>query len=244
VPYPADLYAAIHDGTPGDVEFYRRQCDGASSVLELGCGHGRILSELAQAGRDVVGLELDAGQLALARDTLAGRGVQLIEGDMRTFDLGRRFDRILIPHTGLYCLLSEHDVVACLQAVARHLHPDGRLVLDAYHADDFHRDSIPEDLDPRTLVPLAQIEARGVRWQVLERSSWDRGAQRITATYVHVPAEGETIEGSIEQRYLLTEQLAPLLERAGLRLLSRGRSFDDAPGSEPSDVWWAVAALA
>jgi hypothetical protein len=53
--YPAQLYAAVHDGNPGDVAFYRERCADARAVLELGCGDARVLAELAAPGRALVG---------------------------------------------------------------------------------------------------------------------------------------------------------------------------------------------
>ena len=63
----AELYALTHRGNRGDLEFYRRTCRGARSVLELGSGYGRVLTVLANAERRVVGLERDPQFLALHR---------------------------------------------------------------------------------------------------------------------------------------------------------------------------------
>src|SRR5690606_14496409 len=103
MPYPARFYAALHRGTPGDLDHYQRVCQSASSVLELGCGYGRVVAALAAPGRVVVGVEQDPELLAMARDALAPlskaaqAGVELVRGDMRTVSLDRRFDRVLIP---------------------------------------------------------------------------------------------------------------------------------------------------
>ncbi len=43
-PYPPALYAELHVGNPGDLAFYREHCVGASSILELGCGYGRVMT--------------------------------------------------------------------------------------------------------------------------------------------------------------------------------------------------------
>ena len=64
---PAELYARLHRGNPGDLDFYRRACAGASSVLELGCGHGRVLRAIATPETHLVGVDLDPELLALAR---------------------------------------------------------------------------------------------------------------------------------------------------------------------------------
>ncbi|HLT36253.1 MAG TPA: class I SAM-dependent methyltransferase, partial [Enhygromyxa sp.] len=69
--YPARLYAAVHDGNPGDVEFYRRRCAGARSIVELGCGDARVLAALAEPGRRLVGVDIDPELLELARVRLS-----------------------------------------------------------------------------------------------------------------------------------------------------------------------------
>jgi 2-polyprenyl-6-hydroxyphenyl methylase/3-demethylubiquinone-9 3-methyltransferase len=43
-------------------------------VLELGCGYGRVLSQLAPAARLVVGVDLSLASLAMARHYLQGHG--------------------------------------------------------------------------------------------------------------------------------------------------------------------------
>ncbi|MEZ4265484.1 MAG: class I SAM-dependent methyltransferase [Myxococcota bacterium] len=62
----ARVYDLLHRGTPGDIAFYRHVCAGAASVLELGCGSGRVLVELARAGLTMTGLDHDPAKLARA----------------------------------------------------------------------------------------------------------------------------------------------------------------------------------
>lgn len=245
--YPADLYAALHTGTPGDVTWYQTQCEGARSVLELGCGYGRILSALASTEREVWGIEIDPNLLELSRERIGTlphaerASIHLVHGDMRSFDLGRTFDRILIPHSGLYCLLGDADVRSCLRAIRRHLDRSGCLLLDAYSADRFHLRSRPSDVDSDDLVPVARVEARDRTWQVLECSTWDRVEQRIDVTYEYV-AQGESHQGRIAHRYLQVKQLRAALEEAGLRLASLHGSFD-GKRYEVGDVLWAARAV-
>ena len=61
------------DGTPvaGDVAFYRRLAESAGGpVLELACGTGRVAIALAEAGNDVVGLDLSEPMLRVAERAL------------------------------------------------------------------------------------------------------------------------------------------------------------------------------
>ena len=70
----AALYAAVHTGTPGDRELYASVCRGAATVLELGCGAGRLLPVLAGSDRTVVGIDLDTHLLARAIGRPSTRG--------------------------------------------------------------------------------------------------------------------------------------------------------------------------
>ena len=75
------------------------------------------------------------------------------------------------------------------------------------------------------------IEVEGQAYQVLERSRWDRDAQRLHVTYVHVLADGlgEAVEGLLPQRYLLSSQIPSLCARAGLVVERLASDFSDAP---------------
>lgn len=218
------LYSLVHDGAPGDVAFYVRVTKGAGRVLELGCGWGRVASRL-EVG-EAVGLESDPGMRALG----ASRGFTAVDGDMRRFDLGR-FDFVIVPFTGICCLLSEDDVLACLRSAREALAPGGRLVFDAYAADRFHEESLPEDYPDDLMELVAEIEHGGEPLLVYERSTWDRDAQRVDAFYVYERERDGLVIAELEigHRYVLSATIEPLLARAGLRLVSMAGSFDGEP---------------
>jgi SAM-dependent methyltransferase len=236
--YPPALYAAVHRGNAGDVDYYRCVCAGAQSVLELGCGVGRIAHAVAADGCEVVGIERDRGLLDLAPAGPAS----LLRGDMRAFQLDRRFDRIIAPYNGMYCLLDEDDLLACLGCVREHLAPEGLFVFDGYAADAFHAEGAESAPGWDALEPVAAAEVDGVAWEVLEQSWWDPRTQRIDARYVHVASGGQTVEATISQRYLLSHQVGGLLEHVGLRLMALQGGFDQA-AFEPdqSELLIAVA---
>jgi len=230
--YDAELYALVHRGTPGDLSFYARACGGARAVLELGCGYGRLLPALADVAGSYVGLDCDAGLLRLARraraalDEPARAKVKLRRGDMRAFRIPERFDRILIPHSGLFCLQRDADVLACLRCVRAHLQDGGELLLDSYAADGFHERSRPSDVSAETEEWLARVAMAAVEYDVYERSRWDRRRRHMTVTYRHVPVGGgRAREGVIDHRYLMSAQLRALLERAGFVVVEQSGGF-------------------
>ena len=242
--YPAALYELVHRGTAGDLSFYARSCRGARRVLELGCGYGRVLAALQdEPGLELCGLDRDSELLARARNRLP-ESVELVPGDMCNFDLdGRRFDRILIPHSGLYCLPDDAACVSCFAACCRHLAPGGQLVFDAYAADLFHLEADPADHDDLHLEPLITVESDGTCYDVFERSLWNRPSQRVDVSYEYIPrGGGEAALGRLRHRYLLLDQIEALLQRAGLRLLSLAGDWQGQPADPQGDMWVATAA--
>ncbi len=242
-PYPPALYAAVHTGNPGDVAYYRRATTGARSVLELGCGYGRVLEGLTRdRSLEVFGLDLDGGLLELAK-ARAPRA-KVVAGDMRDFDLGRRFDRVFVPYNGAYCLLDEEALVSMFRCARLHLTEGGLLVLDAYAADAFHLDAEEDEGAGAWDEPgfVKTVEALGTRWDVHEQSRWDRAAQRIDAVYTHVPADGgRSVVAAIPQRYLRAAELPELFARAGLALVALQGGFDQRAFDERSPLFVAIA---
>src|SRR5437016_6070098 len=92
----AELYDIAFDWDLGDEADWIVERLGAKSVLEPGCGSGRMLEALAERGLEVFGLDASQAMVALARARLGGRG-EVIVGDMTDFALGRTFDGAVSP---------------------------------------------------------------------------------------------------------------------------------------------------
>jgi SAM-dependent methyltransferase len=67
---------------------------GPSSVLDAGCGTGRVGIELARRGVEVVGADVDPSMLATARRLAPD--LTWVEADLTELDLGRTFDLVLL----------------------------------------------------------------------------------------------------------------------------------------------------
>ena len=238
--YPLWLYDGVHVGNPGDIDFYRRVCANCDSVLELGCGSGRVASAIARDGARVVGLDCSRDAIDRAR----GLGLEAVLGDMQRFDLDRCFDRVIAPYSTLCCLMPVNALVGCLTCVRRHLVPGGRLVFDVYAADGFHQGESRETGEGEAL-PVGIIEAGEARWEVLEQTGWNRPAQRLDVSYRHVELGGErVIEASIPQRYLLSHEVPELLARAGLMLAALHGDFEASGFDEDSEIMVVQAVAA
>jgi SAM-dependent methyltransferase len=116
------------------VDVIRSRNPAATSLLDVACGTGKHL-ELSRASfPDVAGVDIQPGLLAVARSRLPS--VPLTEGDMRTFDLGRRFDVVTCLFSSVGYLADVDELSAAVARMAAHLAPGGVLIVDGWIKPD------------------------------------------------------------------------------------------------------------
>lgn len=249
----AAIYDAIHAGRD-DAGFWRAMATATAGgpVLELGCGTGRVLLPLARAGFEVTGLDLSAAMLERCRAGIAAEPpevrerVRLVEADMTSFELPRRFTSVFCPFAGFQQLRTVDEQLACLARCRAHLLPQGRLVLDLPNPDpapaEFAHDG---QGDPEADAQLVEWTAgRRIRWWMTV-IGYDRPLQctECEVTYEIIEAEGATrrLTERISLRYTFRYELEHLLFRAGFRLSALYGDYDCSPFGDASAAMIAVA---
>jgi SAM-dependent methyltransferase len=106
---------------------------GCRSVLEPGCGSGRVLEPLARRGLEAVGIDRSPAMVELAR----ARGLEAVAADMTDFDLGRTFDGALCPINTLGHL-SPEELARHLERMGRHLRPGARYLVQLQLGGEAH----------------------------------------------------------------------------------------------------------
>ena len=154
--------AAAGEDVHGEADFVERF--EPTSVLDAGCGTGRVGRELARRGIDVVGIDLDAEMLDTARRKAPDIEWRL--ADLAAVDLGRSFDVAVMAGNVMIFLTpgSEQAVVANL---ARQLAPGGLLIAGFQILPG--RLTIERYDEIASLADLALAE----RWSTWDRDAWD-----------------------------------------------------------------------
>jgi len=204
-------------------------------VLEIGCGTGRILLELAKAGFDVTGIDISPDMLAVLKRKLKKlpKGLQeqvkVKEADMRNFALGRMFRTVIIPFSAFQHLLTTKEQQACLKAVHMHLLDRGTLVIDVFNPDLSRPKGVLEHqwtrqdrtgrtvskFSSQTYNPTTQISNQHFFIDITDRLG---RLSRITASF--------------RLRYVFYKDIKKLLESTGFRIVEVYGSFNREKFSE------------
>lgn len=161
-----DELAAAGADVHGEASFVMAY--GPATVLDAGCGTGRVAIELARRGVDVVGADVDPSMLATARRL--GPDVTWVESDLAELDLGRTFDVVVMA--GNVPLFTPPGTQPALVAgCARHV----RGLLVAGFSTDRDYDTRRYDADCAA-VGLELVE----RFATWDRAPWGGGAYAVS----------------------------------------------------------------
>lgn len=126
-----DSEAIWHDVECGsyaaDLELWDSMAaEAGGTVLDLGCGTGRVSLHLARRGHQVLGLDIDPELIATLERRGAGLPLRALVADARDFRLEEPVDLALAPMQTVQLLDDSAQRIACLRQVAAHLRPGGR----------------------------------------------------------------------------------------------------------------------
>lgn len=168
---------------------------GSRRILEPACGSGRLVESLARRGHRVWGFDLNANQLAYARDRLRRKGLRamLWRDDLGGFNLPRGASGFDLAHclvSTFKYVLAEAEAVRHLRKVAGALRPGGLYVLGLHLTDYANpasdherwaarkgRTHVVSDTWSAPANPRTRTEAMRTRMRIRER-----GRLRVTET--------------------------------------------------------------
>jgi hypothetical protein len=155
--------------------------------------------------------------------------VQLVEADMRDFNLGRQFALAMTPFRPFQHLTTVADQIACLTTIRRHLQPGGQFILEVFNPSlpALTSDSVGEPFgeeppftlpDGRRVVRRHKIAARDYFRQVL--------SVELIYEVTHPDGAAERLVRAFDMRYLFRFEAEHLLARCGFAVERVYADFD------------------
>lgn len=248
----ARFYDLTHASLTADLPLVLQLASATDgSILELGCGSGRLLLPLARLGHSVTGLDVSAQMLDRARArlvqeaTAVQRRITLYQADMTHFALPGTptFGLAMIPYNTLLHL-DTAQALATLRQVRTCLGENGRLFIDLANPVDIA--STPED----ALLSLENVLTDPETGELivhLASNRLDTAEQTLQITWIYDvsapdggPVHRTVAHGTYHYRY--PHQIELLLQEAGFKLLGLWGDYDQSPYDEESDRLLILAA--
>ncbi len=219
-----DIFDSLYLKTDGDVvedeDNARKEIDRLveatgmepdDQILDLCCGQGRHLFELASRGyTHLTGVDRSRYLIRLARRRARTKGVDIAfkEGDARNVRLPEAsLDYLLILGNSFGYFATEEDDARVLSSAARALKATGTLVLDV--ADGAW---LRDHFDPRSWEWIDQHH-----FVCRERSLSDEGKRLISREVIVHDERGVIADQFYAERLYSPDELKALMERAGYR---------------------------
>ncbi|MCP4688359.1 MAG: class I SAM-dependent methyltransferase, partial [Desulfobacterales bacterium] len=171
-----------------------------STVLEVGCGEGRVAIPLALSGFDVIGIDRSIPMLRQFQKKIPEPppNLAIFAMDARAFYFRRLFDLILFPYSGVTYLTGERDLAAFFTCVRGAMAKEGLLLLDAFI--------------PREITAHARFQMDYVR-------PMDSGG--ILKRWKRITPEVRPGINRVERRYQICDREGAVLERLEMDELIR-----------------------
>jgi SAM-dependent methyltransferase len=240
------LYANQYDTLYTEKD-YAGECDlieaalarfggAARTILDIGCGTGSHVIELARRGYAATGVDLSQSMLDVAAKKAAAETLahvpDWIAGDARSFTAAGPYDLGTMMFAVVSYLTTNEDVLQGLSNIRRHLKPGALFLCDFWYG--------PAVLSVRPNERVRVLETPGGRTIRAAATTVDSFAQTADVSFRLWSIEGDRYVGETQEthrmRYFFPQEFKLLLERAGFvcRHLS---AFPTLDASLSDDSW-------
>lgn len=241
----ATLYDTGNDRTQitSDLDFYMSMIPADASILEVGCGTGRVAIALAERGNVVTGVDLSQEMLDVFKNKLKEHSgcadrIYLHRMDMRYLNLGQTYDWIIFPFRAFQALTSHEDRLACLSAVSQQMTKTSTAILTLFNP----KRSILDTWGKKGILDFEQVEeATGRRIRRYQDQIWHDADKQIIAARLRyeIYDKGnpvETLRDDLELGYLYPDQCISLFGECNMVVVDSFGHYDRRALSKDEQV--------
>ncbi len=124
-----------------EIDFVQKKIQPSDTILELGCGYGRVLKPLAQKAQTVIGIDSSSANIESAKKYLSGfNNIQLSVMDAAELSFKNNcFDKVICIQNGISAF--HVDPVRLVEESLRVVKKNGLILFSSY-SDQFWEDRL------------------------------------------------------------------------------------------------------
>ena len=217
-------YGALYEPEISYLTALAQEQNGA--ILDVCCGSGIVTVALAEAGFEVIGVDIAPSMLARAQEKakhLPNASFHL--ANALDFNLHKCFDLALMTGNAFQGFLTEEAVLQLLQNIKGHLNTNGILAFDTRLLEGY-------DLNENDAFELwsEYTDASGDAVRFFGRKTrFDSQNNLLYFDMKRRYPDGREVDSSIELKFLPLETLLALAEEAGFEVLDRYADWQLSP---------------
>jgi SAM-dependent methyltransferase len=196
---------------------------GATRILELAIGTGRIALPLKERGFDVHGIDASEAMVAKLREKLGGDEIPVTMGNFADVPVEGTFKLVYLVFNTLFALLTQAEQIECMENVASHLEPSGVFLVECF-VPDLAR------FDRGQRVSATNVGVDDVQFDVAVHHATE---QRVDSMHL-VIRDGEVKTYPVRLRYAWPTELDLMARIAGLKLRERWGGWEREPFTDDS----------
>lgn len=213
-----------------------------SSVLDAGCGLGRISVELAALDLEVTGVDIIKSELDAARESAKAEGVQIdfINADLRAFVSPKKFDCAVNLYTSFGYCDTEMEDMQIIKNIASSLKEGGTFILECVSRETAALYFTPGEIFERAGYKVATHFSAINSWQGL-RSQWTLYPLETSEKQIKEGSAVPVYDHVFVQRLYSAPELCKKIEECGFSQADAYGDFTLTPYNENARIMVIVA---
>jgi SAM-dependent methyltransferase len=205
-----DLYVGNFSA---DLDFYLSLCTSDDSILEVGCGTGRVLQKFLQNNFQVTGIDISNEMLDIAKEKLntdiKQKKLKLVNHNLSNASMPVRFDKALVTFYTFNYITKQPEIF--LKNLYESLNTDGIAVFDLFYPKVLADPSI-NDIWTESSINLDHRK-------ILIRDKRKFEINREFRSQVYIE-NGKEIQIDSERRYFSPQEIGRLLKHTGFKKIN------------------------
>jgi SAM-dependent methyltransferase len=224
---------------------------GAGGILDLGCGTGRTLIPLIEAGYRVVGIDVSQAMLDVLTQKLAAvpaayrQNATTLCATMSDFALDETFSLAIIPQSGFLHLLTAEEQEQTLRCIRRRLTPNGVLAFNTFDPNYGQIAAHLKGSNPQPEWRATYRNSRGRQEEVWNIIEYDPAQQLMEGAWIfkELDEQGHLLaqrERPVRMRWSFAPEIRHLLALCGFEVTAMYSSYAKAPRVYGGWIIWVA----